>query len=85
MISHSLHTSPQNSPNKKKVIGEVVGVTGQHGCALQGVEETLLWQVYHHDMGVGPGVWEIWEGGEQGVGAELEDARVVGAGPIQWA
>ena len=85
MKSHSLHTSPQNSPYKRKIIDEVVVLTGQNGCALQGVEAILPWQVYHHDTGVGHGVWEFWEGGEQRVGAELEDARVVGVGPIQWA
>ncbi|CAL8333676.1 unnamed protein product [Merluccius merluccius] len=31
------------------------------------------------------GVWEFWKGGEKGVGAELEIARIAGAGPIQWA
>jgi len=28
-MSHSLHTSPQNSPYKKKIIGEVIVLTGQ--------------------------------------------------------
>ena len=35
--------------------------------------------------GMGHGVSEFREGGEQGAGAELEVIRVVGAEPIQWA
>ena len=44
----------------------MVVLTGQNGCVLQGVEETLLWQGHHHDTGVGHGVREFWGEGSRG-------------------
>ena len=86
---HSLHTSPQNSPseeNKNKTVIAGAGVlTGHNGCVIQEVEEPQLRQASRHDTGMGHGVWELREGGEQGAGAELEVDRAAGAEPSQWA
>ena len=84
--------SPLNSPseenNNKTVIAGAGVLTGHNGCVVQEVKEPRLRQVSRHDTGMGHGVWEFREGGEQGAGpagAELEVVRAAGAEPSQWA